>query len=126
MRDFQTKYLESVPRDRQYMEEETVIEHGCGPGTLNTRYCLEPAGILRILEIVKKIWMQKLKSLADNSAYHCLSDHFRVWARPLQGHSFCPNLHHALRWDCHVPKLHLFACLLLQLASHASFFLAME
>jgi hypothetical protein len=32
--------------------EESVTELGCGPGTLNKRYCLEPIGILRIVEIV--------------------------------------------------------------------------
>lgn len=48
----QTKYVEprSV-RTTRYVDE-TTTELGCGPGILNTRYCLEPPGILRIAEIV--------------------------------------------------------------------------
>jgi len=33
----------------KYVDER---EFGCGPGTLNGRYCASPPGILRIVEIV--------------------------------------------------------------------------
>ena len=49
----QTKYEGTRPHGggTNYMEE-SVTELGCGPGTLNKRYCLEPIGILRIVEII--------------------------------------------------------------------------
>lgn len=37
----------------KYVEAEEDYEAlGCGPGTLNERYCCTPIGILRIVEIV--------------------------------------------------------------------------